>query len=41
MGHQIVHVYNLFSGPGMSDQERVARELADYERFRLVVRMSG
>ena len=36
IGHQLVHVYDWISGPAMSEQERMQRELAETEPYRRI-----
>jgi hypothetical protein len=31
LGHQIVHIYDLLSGPAMTEQERINRQIAEAE----------
>ena len=40
LGHQIAHVYDWLAGPGMSDQERMSRILAETEPIRQVSRLA-
>ena len=36
LGHQIVHLYDLLSGPAMSEQDRINREIAQSEPVRRI-----
>ncbi|MDA0735100.1 MAG: hypothetical protein O2909_13200 [Chloroflexi bacterium] len=36
LGHQIIHLYDLLSGPAMTEQDRIHRELAESEPIRRV-----
>jgi hypothetical protein len=37
LGQQIVHLYDLISGPAMSEQDRINREIAESEPVRRIV----
>ena len=39
LGHQIATVYDLISGPPMTEQERRSRQLAEAGRYRVLERM--
>ena len=36
LGHQIVHLYDLLSGPAMTEQDRINREIAESEPVRRI-----
>jgi hypothetical protein len=36
IGHQLVHIYDWLSGPAMTEQERIHREIIETEPLRRV-----
>jgi len=36
IGHQLVHIYDWITGPAMTEQDRINRELAESEPYRRI-----